>query len=315
MKIVIPERISPRGIQEFENAGFQVVQLTPASVASGELERELADADALVVRSAVKVTSALVASAPKLRVIGRAGVGVDNVDVAAATARHILVMNTPGGSSVAVAELALGLMLALARQIPRADATTRAGQWEKKSLEGTELFGKTLGLIGFGRIAVEVARRARAFDMRVAAYDPAARLEAAREVHVEMHPFDAVLAQSDFLSLHLSLTPESRHLFNDAVFAQMKPGARIINCARGEVLDQAALARALQSGQVGGAALDVFEHEPAGALPLFQLPNVIATPHLGASTKEAQERVGYAIAVQIRDFLTQGTVANAVNAY
>ncbi|HWG38855.1 MAG TPA: hydroxyacid dehydrogenase [Terriglobales bacterium] len=314
MKIVVPEKISSRGIAEFEAAGFQVVQLTPASVASGELARELADAEALVVRSAVKVTRELMAAAPALRVIGRAGVGVDNVDVAAATARKIVVMNTPGGSSAAVAELALGLMLALARQIPRADATMHAGQWEKKSLEGSELMGKTLGLVGFGRIAVEVAKRAEAFGMRVIAYDPLTPLESARKAGVALMDLDQVFASADYLSLHASLTPQSQNLLNDAAFAKMKKGVRIINCSRGEIVDEAALARALQSGHVAGAALDVYAKEPPGASPLLALPNVIATPHLGASTQEAQERVGHAIAIQIRDFLLQGTLANAVNA-
>ncbi|MGH9393444.1 MAG: hydroxyacid dehydrogenase [Terriglobales bacterium] len=314
MKVVVPEKISARGIAEFEAAGFQVVQLTPASAASGELARELADADALVVRSAVKVTRELLAAAPRLRVIGRAGVGVDNVDVPAATARKIVVMNTPGGSSAAVAELALGFMLALARQIPRADATMHAGQWEKKSLEGTELMGKTLGLIGFGRIAVEVARRAAAFGMKIVAYDPLTPLEAARKAGVALMDLAQVFASADYLSLHASLTPQSQNLLDDAAFATMKTGVRIINCSRGEMVDEAALVRALQSGKVAGAALDVYRQEPPGALPLFSLANVICTPHLGASTREAQERVGYAIAVQIRDYLLQGTLANAVNA-
>lgn len=314
MKIVVPEKISARGIQEFESAGFQVVQLTPASVASGELAKELADADGLVVRSAVKVTAELLKSAPKLRVIGRAGVGIDNVDVPAATARKIVVMNTPGGSSVAVAELALGMMLALARQLPKADASTRAGGWEKKALEGTELNGKTLGLLGCGRIAAETAKRARAFDMKIVGYDPYCKPEAAKAAGITLLPLDQVLAQADYLSLHLALTPETRNLLNDATLGKAKKGVRIVNCARGEVIDLDALQRALESGQVGGAALDVYPKEPAGALPLFALPNVIATPHIGASTKEAQERVGTAIAVQIKEYLTKGEIANAVNA-
>lgn len=314
MKIVVPEKISARGIEAFQAAGFQVRQLTPDSVKNGELSRELADADALVVRSAVKVTPELIAAAPKLRVIGRAGVGVDNVDVAAAAARKIVVMNTPGGSSVAVAELTLGLMLALARQLPRADATTRVGQWEKKSLEGAELSGKTLGLIGFGRIALEVAKRAQAFGMRVIAYDPVSPMAAALAAGVALVDLDQVLASADYLSLHASLTPQSQNLLNDAAFAKMKKGVRLVNCSRGEIVDEAALARALESGQVAGAALDVFRKEPPGALPLFSLPNVIATPHIGASTTEAQERVGFAIAEQIRDYLLHGTVANAVTA-
>lgn len=315
LKIVVPEKISTQGLKIFADAGFQVMQLTPASAASGELAAALADADALVVRSAVKVTPELIAAAPKLRVIGRAGVGVDNVNVPAATARHIVVMNTPGGSSVAVAELALGLMLALARHIPRADATMHAGQWEKKSLEGTELMGKTLGLVGCGRIALEVAKRASAFAMRLFAFDPAEPMQAARQAGIELVDWPQLLAQSDYLSLHLSLSSASRNLLNDAAFAAMKSGVRIVNCARGEVVDEEALARALASGKVAGAALDVYRTEPpAPASPLLHDPHVIAMPHIGASTREAQERVGVAIAEQIRDFLVSGVLANAVNA-
>lgn len=314
MKVVVPEKISARGLKVFEDAGFQVAQLTPASVASGELARELADADALVVRSAVKVTPEIIATAPKLRVIGRAGVGVDNVNVPAATARKIIVMNTPGGSSVAVAELALGLMLALARHIPRADATMHAGQWEKKSLQGTELMDKTLGLIGCGRIALEVAKRAAAFGMRVLAFDPAQPMQAARQAGISLVDWDQLLAQADYLSLHLSLTESSRNLLNDAAFAKMKPGVRIINCARGEVIDEDALLRALQSGKVAGAAIDVYRKEPPPPdAPLPHHEHVIALPHIGASSEEAQERVGVAIAEQIRDYLVHGTIINAVN--
>ncbi|MGH9483945.1 MAG: hydroxyacid dehydrogenase [Terriglobales bacterium] len=315
MKIVVPEKISARGLKVFEEAGFQVVQLTPASVASGELARELADAEGLVVRSAVKVTPEMIAGAPKLRVIGRAGVGIDNVNVPAATARKIVVMNTPGGSSVAVAELALGLMLALARQIPRGDASMHAGKWEKKALEGTELMEKTLGLVGCGRIALEVAKRAAAFGMKLLAYDPAEPMQAARQAGIELVDWDQLLGKADYLSLHLSLTESSRNLLNDAAFAKMKPGVRIVNCARGEVIDEDALVRALQSGQVAGAAIDVYRKEPPpadAALPHEE--HVIAMPHIGASTHEAQERVGIAIAEQIRDYLVAGTITNAVNA-
>ena len=314
MKIVVPEKIAPRGIETFKQAGFQVVELTPASVASGELAKELADAEGLVVRSAVKVNAAMIAGAPKLKVIGRAGVGIDNVDVSAAKAKNIVVMNTPGGSSVAVAELALGMMLALARQLPKADSSTRGGQWEKKSLQGTELYGKTLGLLGCGRIAAETAKRAKAFGMKIVAYDPFCKPEAAKTAGAELVPLDKLLAQADYISLHLSLTPESRNLLNAANFAKMKKGVRIVNCARGEVIDFEALDKALESGQVAGAALDVYAKEPPGALGVFTRPNVIATPHIGASTKEAQERVGVAIAEQIRDYLTKGTIANAVSA-
>lgn len=313
MKIVVPEKIAAAGLALLREAGFAVVELTPASHSSGELARELADADGLIVRSAVKVTAGLIAAASRLRVIGRAGVGVDNVDVAAASARHIIVMNTPGGSSVAVAELTMAMMLALARQLPRADAATRAGQWEKKSLEGVEIYGKTLGLVGCGRIACEVAGRARSFGMRLIGCDPGPA-PGAGAAGIEIASFDQVVAQADYLSFHVSLTPQTQKLLNAAVLARTKPGVRIVNCSRGEVVDEDALHQALLSGHVAGAALDVFHREPPGSLPLFALPNVIATPHIGASTHEAQERVGVAIASQIRDFLVRGTLANAVNA-
>ncbi|MGH9475796.1 MAG: hydroxyacid dehydrogenase [Terriglobales bacterium] len=315
MKVVVPEKISAPGLKVFTDAGFEVVQLLPASAANGELARALADADALVVRSAVQVTPDLIAAAPRLRVIGRAGVGVDNVNVAAASARKIVVMNTPGGSSVAVAELALGLMLALARHIPRADATMHAGKWEKKALEGTELMGKTLGLVGCGRIALAVGQRAAAFGMRLLAYDPAQPMQAARQSGIELVDWPQLLARSDYLSLHLSLTGSSRNLLNDAAFAAMKPGVRVVNCARGEVIDEDALLRALASGQVAGAALDVYRKEPPPPdAPLLHDERILAMPHIGASTREAQERVGIAIAEQIRDFLLAGKLANAVNA-
>ena len=314
MKIVVPEKISPQGIQEFQNEpGWQVVQLTPASVQSGELARELADADALVVRSAIKVTPELLESAPKLRVIGRAGIGVDNVNLEAATRKGIVVMNTPGGSSSSVAELAIGMMIALARKLCQADALTRAGKWEKKSLQGSELEGKTLGVLGLGRIGMELARRARAFSMQVVAYDPFASPVAARELGVKLLPLDEALAQSDYLSLHMALTPETESILNAANLAKTKKGVRIVNCARGELIDENALLDALKSGQVGGAALDVFRKEPPGEHPLFALPNVIATPHIAGSTHEAQERVGYRIAVQIKEYLSQGIIQNAVN--
>ena len=314
MKIVIPEKISPRGIEELQaQPGWRIVTLTPASANDGSLARELADADALIVRSAVKVTAALLAAAPQLKVVGRAGVGVDNVDLEAATRHGVVVMNTPGGSAASVAELALGMMIALARQLPRADATTRAGQWEKKSLQGNELLGKTLGIVGLGRIGIEVARRARAFEMELIAHDPFVSAMAAREAGARLVELDELLATADYISLHLTLTPKTRNLLNDAAFARMKQGARLINCARGELIDEGALYSALKSGKLAGAALDVFQKEPPGSSDLFALPNLIATPHIAASTHEAQERVGYRIAEQVRDYLARGIIQNAVN--
>ncbi len=314
MKIVIPEKISPKGIQELENEpGWSVVKLTPASVQDGSLVKELADADALIVRSAVKVTSTLLDAAPKLKVVGRAGIGVDNVDLEAATRKGVVVMNTPGGSASSVAELTLGFMVALAREIPRADTTTRAGQWEKKSLQGTELQGKTLGILGLGRIGLEVARRAAVFGMALLAYDPFVSALAVRESGAKLVSLDELYAQSDYLTLHVALTPDTRDMLNAAAFAKMKKGIRIINCARGELIDQTALLEALQSGQVGGAALDVFQKEPPAGSPLLSAPHLIATPHIAGSTDEAQERVGHRIASQIKDYLANGIIQNAVN--
>ncbi len=314
MKIVVPEKVSARGLAELRaQPGWTVLELPATSAQDGSLARELADADALIVRSAVQVTAELLDRAPKLKVIGRAGVGVDNVDLDAATRKGVVVMNTPGGNAVSVAELALGLMIALARHLPRADATTRAGQWEKKSLLGSELMGKTLGIIGLGQIGSELAKRARAFGMDLLAYDPFVSPLAAREAGAKLLPLEEVLANADFLSLHVTLTPETRGMFNDRAFARMKNGARLVNCARGELINEDAIYTALKSGKLAGAALDVFQHEPPAGSELLALPNVIATPHIAASTREAQERVGFRIAELVRDYLSTGTIHNAVN--
>jgi D-3-phosphoglycerate dehydrogenase len=277
------------------------------------LAADLADADALLVRSATKVTAALMDAAPGLRIIARAGTGVDNVDVAAASARGILVVNAPGANSISVAEHACGLMLALSRMIPAADGAMKAGKWEKKRFLGTELRGKTLGVAGLGRIGQEVALRARAFGMRVVAHDPYISQEIAEGLGVELMSLDEVCACADYLTLHLPSTPETKHLFNDDRLARCKPGIRLINTARGELIDEAALRRAIEKGIVGGAGLDVFEVEPPTDWSLAQLPQVIATPHIAASTEEAQELVGIETAETVRDFLRDGMVRNAVN--
>jgi D-3-phosphoglycerate dehydrogenase len=281
---------------------------TGASVAD-----EIKDADALIVRSATKATAALLENAARLKVIGRAGVGVDNVDLDAATAKGIVVMNTPGGNAVAVAEHALALMLALVRRVPQADGALKQGRWEKKKLIGTELRGKTLGLIGFGKIGMEVARLAQALLMEVIAYDPFVSSAMAREQNVRLATLDDVLAQSDFLSVHASTTAESRHMINAKTLAKTKKGVRIINCARGELINETDLLAALDSGQVAGAGLDVFETEPPKDFRLASHPNVVATPHIAGSTEEAQETVGVRIAEQVRDYLIQGVARNAVN--
>ena len=275
--------------------------------------REIANADGLVVRSATKVTPALLEQAKQLRVIGRAGVGVDNVNMDAATHRGVLVMNTPGGNSVSVAEHTVALMLALARSIPQANASTQAGKWEKSGFSGTELRGKTLGLVGFGRIGMEVARRARALEMKVIAHDPYVTPAAARELEVELVPLEDLLRTSDVISLHTSLSPATEKMINAAAVAQMKRGARLVNCARGELIDEAALAEGLRSGQLAGAAVDTFAEEPPKNSPLIGLANFIATPHIAGSTREAQEEVGTAIALQVRDYLQDGLIRNAVN--
>ena len=274
---------------------------------------DLQNADALIVRSATKVTSALLSQAPKLRVIARAGTGIDNVDLDAASARGILVMNAPGGNSVSVAEHALALMLSLARSVPVADSTMKKGVWDKKKLTGAELRGKTLGLVGLGRIGQEVAARARAFGMEIVAHDPFISEEVAKSLGIGLVDLETLCQTADYVSLHIPATTETRHLFGKARLAKCKKGIRIVNTARGELIDEAALADAIESGHVAGAALDVFEKEPPAEWRLAQLPQVVATPHIAASTAEAQELVGLETATAVRDYLMTGVIRNAVN--
>jgi D-3-phosphoglycerate dehydrogenase / 2-oxoglutarate reductase len=311
LKIVLAEKVSPATLAVFQQEpGWQIV--TPDQIKNG-LAAELADADALVVRSAVQVDAALLESAPKLRVIGRAGVGVDNIDTPAATHRGIVVMNTPGANAVAVAELTLGLMISMARSVPRANATMHAGKWEKKSLQGSELRGKTLGILGLGRVGLEVARRAASFGMDILGYDPFVAPVIARENNVTLVPIDQIFKQSDYLTLHVGLTTQTEGLINATSIKIMKKGIRIINCARGELIVEQALADAIQSGKVAGAALDVFHQEPLKDSPFFNLDNVILSPHIAGSTDEAQEAIGIQLAMQVRDYLKLGVVQNAVN--
>jgi D-3-phosphoglycerate dehydrogenase len=311
MKIVLAEKVSPATLAVFEaEPGWQV--LTHDKLPDG-LAAALKDADALVVRSAVQVDDKLMEQAPKLRVVGRAGVGVDNIDADAATRRGIVVMNTPGANAVAVAELTLGLMLALARKLPAANATMHAGKWEKKSLQGAELRGKTLGILGLGRVGLEVARRARGFGLDIIGSDPFVSAAVARENGIRLVALEELIAGSDYISLHVGLTPQTHGVVNAKTIAAMKKGVRIVNCARGELVDDAALAAALKSGHVGGAALDVFAEEPPKNCPLIGLPNVITTPHVAGSTAEAQEELGTQVAVQVRDYLVEGVIRNAVN--
>ncbi|HEX8985373.1 MAG TPA: phosphoglycerate dehydrogenase, partial [Bryobacteraceae bacterium] len=272
------------------------------------------EADALLVRSAVKVTKEVLEKAPRLRVIGRAGVGVDNVDLNAATAAGVIVMNTPGGNAVSVAEHTIALILAMARSIPQASASTKAGKWEKKKFLGNEIRGKTLGVIGLGSIGREVVMRARAFEMKILGSDPYVNPELAANLDIELVDLPRLYAESDYITLHLALTPETTKIISRDALAKMKPGVRIVNCARGEMIDQDALAEALQSGQVAGAALDVFKPEPPAAdLHLLLNDAVIATPHIAGSTEEAQEIVGVRIAEQVTAYLQNGIALNAVN--
>jgi D-3-phosphoglycerate dehydrogenase / 2-oxoglutarate reductase len=309
MKVIVADKISERGVELLkQQAGWNVVLTTKET-----LNAEITDADALIVRSATRVTAELLDRARKLRVVGRAGVGVDNIDLPEATKRGVLVMSTPGGNAVSVAEHTFALLLALARQVPRLDKAIHEGRWEKSSAAGTEVRGKTLGLIGLGRIGSEVAVRAEAFDMRVLGYDPYISEAAAHEVSVELVPLETLLAESDFVSLHAALSPATQNLINAKALEKMKKGARLVNAARGELIDEAALAEALKSGKLAGAALDVFVEEPPKNSPLVGLPNVIATPHVAGSTAEAQEEVGTQIAVQVRDYLAEGVMRNAVN--
>jgi D-3-phosphoglycerate dehydrogenase / 2-oxoglutarate reductase len=278
-----------------------------------QLAIDLAHADAIVVRSATKVTAALIEAAPKLRAIARAGTGVDNVDVNAASARGIVVMNAPGASSISVAELTMGLMLSLARHLPAADAAMKQGKWEKKKFQGGELRGKTLGLVGLGRIGQEVARRAQAFEMQVVAYDPFLAPRVAADLGVELLSLEDLFARADYVSLHMPSTPQTRNLVNAERLAKAKKGIRIINTARGDLIDEAALADAIEGGHVGGAGLDVFTKEPTVDHRLQNLPQVVATPHIAASTQEGQELVGVETAAALRDFLKDGVIRNAVN--
>ena len=307
MKVIVADKISEHGVELLKQTGWNIVLTTKDTLLG-----ELGDADALIVRSATKVTPDLLQKAPQLRVVGRAGVGVDNIDLDEATKRGVLVMSTPGGSTVSVAEHTFALLLALVRQVPKFDAALREGRWEKSSA-GAEVRGKTLGLIGLGRIGSEVARRAAAFDMRIVAYDPYISEAAARELSVALMPLEKLLAESDFISLHTAVSPQTHNMINAATIAQMKKGVRIVNAARGELINEADLAAALKSGHVAGAALDVFAEEPPKNSPLIGLPNVICTPHVAGSTAEAQEELGIQVAVEVRDYLAEGVIRNAVN--
>src|SRR6478752_6825475 len=310
-KVLIADELSPRAVEILTARGIE------ANVATGlgaaELQRRLPGYDGLAVRSATKVTAELLDAAGDLKIIGRAGIGVDNIDVAAATERGIVVMNTPYGNSITAAEHTIAMMFALARQIPLADRSTQAGKWEKSRFMGVELSGKILGIIGCGNIGAIVADRAHGLRMKVIAFDPFLSPERAVDLGVERVELPELFRRADFITLHTPLTDKTKNIIDAAAIATMKQGVRIINCARGGLVDEAALRAALDSGQVAGAAFDVFTEEPAKENPLFGHPNVVCTPHLGAATTEAQENVALQIAEQMSDYLLRGAISNAVN--
>ncbi len=310
-KVLISDKLSPRAADIFRDRGIEAEVTT--GLDADELRRIIGDYDGLAIRSATKVTPKLLQAAERLKVIGRAGIGVDNVDIPAATARGIIVMNTPFGNSITTAEHAIAMMFALARQIPQANQSTKAGKWEKSRFMGVELTGKTLGVVGAGNIGSIVASRALGLDMKVIAYDPYLSHVRAVDLGIDKVELDELLQRSDFITLHTPLTDATRGIIDRAAIGRMKPGVRIINCARGGLIDEVALKDALEIGHVAGAALDVFAEEPARDNPLFALEQVICTPHLGASTTEAQENVALQVAEQMSDFLTTGAVTNALN--
>jgi D-3-phosphoglycerate dehydrogenase len=312
-RVLISDKLSPTAVQIFKDRGIDVDYQPDLGKDKDKLLEVIGDYDGLAIRSATKVTDKILAAAPRLKVVGRAGIGVDNVDVPAATARGVIVMNTPFGNSITTAEHAIALIFALARQIPEANASTHAGKWEKNRFMGVELTAKTLGVIGCGNIGSIVADRAIGLKMRVIAFDPFLSQERAIDLGVEKVELDELLRRADFITLHTPLTDKTRNIIDISALLKMKKGVRIINCARGGLIVEADLKAALDSGHVAGAALDVFEVEPATDHPLFGHPNVVVTPHLGASTTEAQENVALQIAEQMSDYLNHGAVQNALN--
>ena len=312
LKILVLDGVRQAGVEALQRPGWQV-DIISERWTEAELISRIGTYDALIVRSATKVTAAVIEAADSLKVIGRAGVGVDNIDLEAATRRGIVVVNAPDGNTIAAAEHSLALMLALARNIPQGDASLKHGRWDRKHLVGVELRQKTLGILGLGRIGSAVAKRAQAFDMGCLGYDPYISVEQANRLGVELVPLDTLLERSDFITIHMPLTEDTRHLLDAKALSLMKPGVRIINVARGGIIDEAALAEAIKTGKIAGAAVDVFEQEPVVSSPLLECPNVVLTPHLGASTEEAQLHVAVDVAEAIAKFLDGGLPNNAVN--
>jgi D-3-phosphoglycerate dehydrogenase len=311
VKVLVSDNISPKCIEILKKSGLEVDVKT--GMKPEELKACIGDYHGLIIRSATKVTSEIINAAKNLKVIGRAGSGLDNVDRAAATKKGIVLMNTPGGNTITTAEHSIALMVALARQIPQATISMKAGKWEKKKFMGVELFNKTLGIIGIGNIGSQVAKRAQGLAMNVIAYDPFLSEDKAKAMGVEKVDIKELFRRSDFITIHTPLTPETKNMINKETIKMMKPGVRIINCARGGIINEKDLYEALVGGKIAGVALDVFEKEPPENNPLLKLNNVISTPHLGASTKEAQENVAVAVAEQVVDYLIHETIRNAVN--
>jgi D-3-phosphoglycerate dehydrogenase len=312
-RVLVSDKLSTTAVQIFKDRGIEVDYLPDLGKDKEKLLEVIGQYDGLAIRSATKVTEKLINAAARLKVVGRAGIGVDNVDIPAATKKGIIVMNTPFGNSITTAEHAIAMMFALARQLPEADASTKASKWEKNRFMGVEVTNKVLGLIGAGNIGSIVADRAQGLKMKVIAYDPFLTPERAQTLGVEKVELDELFKRADFITLHTPLIDATRNIINADAIAKMKDGVRIINCARGGLVDEKALYDALKSGKVAGAAFDVFVEEPAQNNPLFELPNFIATPHLGASTTEAQENVALQVAEQISAYLMTGEITNALN--
>ena len=312
-KVLVSDKLSETAVQIFRDRGIDVTFDPSIGKDKDKLIEVIGEYDGLAIRSATKVTEKILEAATNLRVIGRAGIGVDNVDIPAASKKGVIVMNTPFGNSITTAEHAIAMMMAVARQIPEANASTHAGKWEKSRFMGVELTSKTLGVIGAGNIGSIVCERAHGLKMKVVAYDPFLSEERARQIGVEKVELDELLARADFITLHVPLTDKTRNILSKEALAKTKPGVRIINCARGGLVDEEALAEAIKSGHVAGAAFDVFAVEPATDSPIFNLPNVVVTPHLGAATTEAQENVALQVAEQMSDYLLSGAVTNALN--